>query len=160
MNTISINEIFDALEYFENKNFDAFEEQKFLAGYPNILSFLTSSQFDTLSEDEYLILMFNAVVLIKAFQNKFGKCPDPDQQLIEESENENWDKFESLGNISFEDKIYALFEVKNAEIADYILSSFEDEEDEEQSDEINQIVREIISVSLKSIIDAIVNTLN
>ncbi|MEZ4907859.1 MAG: hypothetical protein R2771_09540 [Saprospiraceae bacterium] len=154
---LEFNDIDQALQYFENKNFSEKAEEEFMASYPSILSYLTSSQFEPLTEDEFLILMFDAMVILKAYQNKLGKTIDPDGDLIEKTETTNWDNFEELGKMPLEEKMFELFEDDDSPLAEFIISTLEDEDEEEEdsNDEINFVVKEIIFISLKTISDCI-----
>lgn len=156
--TLSFNEIDKALEYFEQKNFSEASEKDFLSKYPNFTSFLTSSQFDALTEDEFLILMFDALIVIKAYTDMLGSGIDADSDLIESLETQNWDKYEELGNISFFEKVQIMMGKAQIELSDFIISSFEMEEednDENPDPEISLPAKEIIFITVKTIADSI-----
>lgn len=156
--TLSFNEIDKALEYFEQKNFSEASEKDFLSKYPNFTSFLTSSQFDALTEDEFLILMFDALIVIKAYTDMLGSGIDADYDLIESLETQNWDKYEELGNISFFEKVQIMMGKEQVELSDFIISSFEMEEednDENPDPEISLPAKEIIFITVKTIADSI-----
>jgi hypothetical protein len=156
--TLSFNEIDKALEYFEQKNFSEASEKDFLSKYPNFTSFLTSSQFDALTEDEFLILMFDALIVIKAYSDMLGSGIDADSDLIESLETQNWDKYEELGNISFFEKVQIMMGKEQLELSDFIISSFEMEEednDENPDPEISLPAKEIIFITVKTIADSI-----
>jgi len=151
---INYKDIDNAIEYFENKSFSDSTEKEFASEFPVILSYLTSSQFAILSEEEYMILMFEAIVLLKVIQNKTGAMHDVEAEKLESFETKNWDKFESFEKMSFEEKAGKLFEDKNEALVDFILSGLEpDEEDEEDFEEIAPAAKEIILISLKTIYD-------
>jgi len=151
---INYKDIDDAIEYFENKSFSDSTEKEFASEFPVILSYLTSSQFAILSEEEYMILMFEAIVLLKIIQSKTGAMHDVEAEKLESFETKNWDKFESFEKMPFEDKAGKLFEDKNEALVDFILSGLEpDEEDEEDFEEIAPAAKEIILISLKTIYD-------
>lgn len=158
---LTFNDIDKALEYFEQKNFSEKSEKEFLAKFPNFTSFITSNQFDALTEDEFLILMFDSLIVLKAYSNTLGGEIDADTDLIESLETDNWDKFEELGNISFSEKVESMMGKDHSELSDFIISSFEmeDEDPDENPDpEISLPAKEIIFITVKTISDAILET--
>jgi hypothetical protein len=107
--------------------------------------------------------MFESLVVLKAYSDKYGKNIDADAELIESIETANWDKFESLGNMSFDEKINLMMGKEHSEFSDFIISSFEmedeDEETEEYMDEeISLPAKEIIFITVKTISDSILET--
>ena len=157
---ISYEDIDKALDYFEQKNFSEASEKEFISNYPNIMSYLTSGQFEALTEDEYMILMFDSMILIKALSQKQGIEKDVDSDIIEAMEAENWDRFEALGKISFHEKTDQMLGKENEALNDFIISSFEDDEDEDESTDtvISQPAKEIIFITVKTIVDSIAET--
>lgn len=151
------DDIDQALEYFEQKSFSEASEKEFISKFPNFMSYLTSNQFEALTEDEYLILMFDSMILIKAFSQKLGIEIDPDPEMIEEVETENWDKFEAMGKISFHEKIDQMLGKENEALIDFLISSFEDDEeaDESSGTEVSQPAKELIFITAKTIADSI-----
>ena len=145
-----------AIDYFESKQFSDSSEKEFISKFPVILSYLTSNQFDILSEEEYMILMFEAIVLLKAIENKQNNMDDAEGAQLEALETKNWDKFESFSNMSFEEKTDKLFDNKNEDIVDFILSGFESDEDEYDFVEISSAAKEILLISLKTIYDSFI----
>jgi len=151
---INYKDIDNAIEYFKNKNFSDSSEKEFASEFPVILSYLTSSQFAILSEEEYMILMFEAIVLLKIIQNTTSDMHDVEAEKLESFETKNWDKFESFEKMSFEEKADKLFDDKNEALVDFILSGLEPDEDEEEDfEEITPAAKEIILISLKTIYD-------
>ena len=153
--SLTFNEIEKALIYFEEKNFSEESEKKFLSKFPNFMSFLTSNQFDALTEDEFLMLMLESLVVIRAYSDKYGMNIDPDAELIESIETANWDKFEEFGNISFIEKVNSMMGSDQEELSDFIVSSFEMDEDEDEGEDISQPAKEIIFITVKTISDTI-----
>lgn len=149
---ITFEDIDNAILYFENKQFTDKSEKEFIGQFPEILSYLTSNQFSILTEDEYMILIFDAMVIIKSFIDKDNQINEIDHLMIEAKESENWDLFESLGSLSFDDKVDKLFKNENEDIIDFILSSFDDE-DEDDEIEISDPAKEVIALALKTIFD-------
>ena len=147
------SDIEKALEYFENKQFSDKSEKEIMSKFPGIMSYLTSNQFGVLSDDEYMILSFNILILLKTFLDKGNNPADLPEELIELNEAKNWEKFEHAGNIPFKEKVFVLFEEKNRDLAEFILSGFEDEDDDEEDVEISLPAQEIIFITVKTIFD-------
>ncbi len=151
---INYQDIDNAIEHFENKQFSDSSEKDFIAEFPVFLSYLTSNQFSILSEEEYMILMFEAIVILKVLKSKVNKLNDIDAEQLESLETKNWDKFESFTNMPFEDKADKLFDNQNEAIVDFIISGFEsDEDDEDDTTEISSAAKEILLISLKTLYD-------
>ncbi len=148
---ITYKEIDEAIVYFENKNFSEESEKEFIGKYPVIQSYLTSNQYKMLSDDEYLLFFFDALVLLKAFEIKMPEMGDLQSDIIEQKETVIWDKYETLSSKNFEDKVISLFENKNSDVSDFILLGVEDEEED-----ISQPAKEIIVISLKTLFDCMV----
>ncbi|MDV7394370.1 hypothetical protein RZS08_23510, partial [Arthrospira platensis SPKY1] len=104
-----------------------------------------------------MILMFDSMILLKALSHKLGTEKDVESDIIEALETENWDRFEEMGKISFHDKIDQMLGKENEALIDFIISSLEDDEDEEDSSgtQISQPAKEIIFITVKTIVDAI-----
>ena len=150
---ITFESIDNAILYFENKQFTDKSEKEFIGQFPEILSYLTSNQFSILSEDEYMILIFDAMVLIKAIIDQDNQTNEIDHLMIEAKESENWDLFESFGSLSFDEKVDKLFKNENEDIIDFILSSFDDEDEVDEEIEISDPAKEVIVMALKTIFD-------
>lgn len=151
---ITNQDIDKAIEHFENRQFSDTSEKEFIGQFPEVLSYLTSNQFSILSEDEYMVLLFDSMVLLKSIIDKTGSITRVDNNTIELMETKNWDKFESLDKMSFEDKADKLFNDDHEDVVDFILSGFENEEDDDDDNiEISIPAKEIILISLKTIFD-------
>ncbi len=147
---ITYKEIDDAIVYFESKNFSEESEREFINKYPVIQSYLTSNQYKILSDEEYLLFFFDALVLLKAFEIKIPQIGDLQSDIVEQKETAIWDKYETLSINNFEDKVISLFDNKYSDISDFILSGLEDDEEE-----ISQPAKEIIVISLKTLFDCL-----
>lgn len=150
---IKYSDIEKALEYFENKQFSDKSEKEILNRFPVVMSYLTSNQFSVLSDDEYMILSFNILILLKILLDTGKDQSDISDELIELNETKNWEKLENTENIQFKEKVYLLFEEKNKDLAEFILSGFEDEEDDDDDVEISLPAQEIIFITVKTIFD-------
>ncbi len=154
---INYTDIENALEYFENKQFSDKSENEILKKFPQVMSYLTSNQFSVLSDEEYMILSFYILILLKIFIDKKVYLPEITGELIELNETKNWEKLENISNIPFEEKVYRLFKEENKDFADFILSGFYDEEDEKAEVEISLPAQEIIFITVKTIFDCFSN---
>ncbi len=150
---IKYSDIEKALEYFENKQYSDKSEKEILNRFPVVMSYLTSNQFSVLSDDEYMILSFNILILLKILLDTGKDQSDISDELIELNETKNWEKLENTENIQFKEKVYLLFEEKNKDLAEFILSGFEDEEDDDDDVEISLPAQEIIFITVKTIFD-------
>ncbi len=150
---IKYSDIEKALEYFENKQFSDKSEKEILNRFPVVMSYLTSNQFSVLSDDEYMILSFNILILLKILLDTGKDQSDISDELIELNETKNWEKLENTENIPFKEKVFILFEEKNKDLAEFILSGFEDEEDDDDDVEISLPAQEIIFITVKTIFD-------
>jgi len=146
-------DIDNAIEHFENRQFSDSSEKEFIGQFPEILSYLASNQFAILSEDEYMVLFFDAMVILKVLIDKLETLERVDNNTIEVMETKNWDTFETFSNMSFEDKADKLFDNENDEIVNFILAGFESDEDDDDNIEISTPAKEIILLSLKTIFD-------
>jgi len=153
---IKYSDLDRAIDYFESKQFSDSSEKEFISKFPVILSYLTSNQFSILSEEEYMILMFEAIVLLKAIESKKKSMDDAQGVQLEALETQNWDKFESFSNMPFEEKAYKLFNNKSEDIVNFILSGFDPDEEEENIEEISPAAKEILLISLKTIYDCFI----
>ncbi|HHH54442.1 MAG TPA: hypothetical protein ENK91_12345 [Bacteroidetes bacterium] len=148
---ITHEDIDNSLEYFEERQFSDSSEKEILSNFPEIWSYLTSSQFKVLSDDEYMILTFDILVILKILNDKLGDIQDITPDKIELFETKNWDNLEKLGNISLEEKMDKIFGKEYSELTDFIISSYTDEEGDDEI--ISLPAREIIFVTAKTIID-------
>lgn len=154
---INFQDIDDAIIYFENKQFSDSSEKEFAAKFPVILSYLTSNQFSILSEEEYMILMFEAMVILKVLENKLKTLNKITSDKVEALESQNWDEFEALENMTIEEKATKLFNNSDDAIVDFIVSGFESDEEDDETMEITPAAKEILLISLKTIYDCYQN---
>jgi hypothetical protein len=147
---IDYADIDNALDYFENKQFSDKSEKEIFSKFPEVMSYLTSNQFSVLSDDEYMILSFDILILLKALTDKNETFHGITDELIELNETKNWEALENTGNIPFKEKVYLLFGKANNDLAEFILSGFDDEEDDV---EISLPAQEIIFITVKTIVD-------
>lgn len=159
MMTITHDDIEKALDYFENKQFSDKTEKEFISRFPSILQYLTSNQFNTLSQDEYFILMFCAIVLMKAITGKYGIEKAPGSELIENLETVNWQKAEENPAKSFATLVMNMMGEENKDVAQLIISSLDDDNGVEDKVDISLPAKKIIFITIKTIFDALQHSL-
>jgi len=155
--TITIDDIEKSLDYFETRQFSDKTEEEFISRYPSILKYLTSNQFNALSKDEYLILMFSSIIVLKTMADKYGIDNSPGEDLLEALETFNWQVVEETPARSFSQLVMSIMGEKENDLAQFIISSLED--DEEDTNEISLPAKKIIFVTLKTIFDALQHSL-
>ena len=153
---ITSEDIDNSLEYFEQRHFSDNSEKEILSNFPEIWSYATSNQFKVLSDDEYMILIFDILVLLKILKEKLHDTSGITSERIELFETKNWDTLEKLGNISLEEKMDIMFGNEYPELMEFIISGYTDEDDDEESD-ISLPAQEIIFITAKTIIDCFLN---
>lgn len=130
---------------------------KFLA-QEDLLEYLKSDTFSSLSASEKKILFFCFEVIFYSFENAHNKIPEFDIDDYLEAEEENWHVREEHSN--WAKTVDSFF--KNYSEED-LLAFLEDtlvEDDDNKDDgdnEISEIAKEFIFISGKSYIDAITN---
>lgn len=124
---------------------------------PVIMAYLFSESFRMLSLEEREFMLYLVIVIWKSIQQVENGLPQVTEANIEEAEDKNWAIFQDAPGRTFRDKLTAFFE--NASQED-LLAFVEDslEEDDEQS--LSKEGREVIFVSLKTIIDSLLKPQN
>ena len=133
----------------EESNFEK-ELGSFQKNQPMLYSYLLDDQFELLNEDEYLIFWFASMVIVKSFEAKGSIAPISDTLLFEEIESANWALLENSKPLAFNNKIDVFFEKTNHED---LLAFVEDRLADDDEMQVGSAAREIIFISLVSIID-------
>lgn len=128
---------------------DAFN--KFSQKHPLLVSYLAGEQFAVLDESEYQILLFEAMIIAECFPDaEFGN-DETTAELLEEFESANWAAFDNDEQGSFHDRLDVFFENTDEE---ELLAFIEDSlVDDEEAEPIHAASKEIIFISLKSLVD-------
>ena len=122
----------------------------FKADFPVVYSYLTNDQLSSLTDEEYKILIFSAMVIARSFEYSETFNPSNDPVLLENKESINWNLLQNSKPVGFHDKLDVFFE--NAEQED-LLAFIEDSLTDDDEFEISSAAREIIFICLKSIVD-------
>ncbi len=144
-----IDEVIEELSASAEKQ-QAFIEQ-FQEEQPMVFAYLFSESFDSFTEEEKDLLLFIALVNWQSITRVHPDCPQLDEKIISEAEEENWEMIEDLKHKSFQHKLDFFFEDYPQED---LLAVAEDLIIDDDDQFITQIAKEAIFVSAKSIIDA------
>ncbi len=148
---INFKDIENALKFFEKNKFSNKSSKEILVKYPEVMSYMTSNQFNILSDDEYFLFSFHILLLLKIAFDSNKEIPVITAEIIEAKEALNWEKFENIGNMPNDKKTLLLFGSDNEDLANFLLSGFQESDDEDT--EISQPAREVIAIAVKSILD-------
>jgi len=133
----------------EGSDFET-ELERLKIDYPDISAYLLNDQLDALIEEEFRILWFNALVIIKSFE-KAEQIPEKlDKKSLEEHESSNWSLLQNSKPVGFNEKLDAFF--KDSEQED-LLALIEDSLAEDDEMQITSAAKEIIFICLKSLVD-------
>lgn len=141
-----IDQIINALQ---EKDFDE-ELLLFKTENPLLHAYLLNDQYDLLTEDEYAVFWFGAMVIVKSFKAQGFSMTLSDPKILEDIESGNWALLENAKPQAFSQKINIFFEnTKQEDLLAFVEDSLVD--DDEMP--ISSASREIIFISLLSIID-------
>ena len=140
----------NVLESMERSDFDS-DLLQFKLNYPTLYAYLLNDQFELLTEDEFQLLLFNAMVIVRCF-SETGISAQLQEEEIEACESENWRMLDAAAPAGFSEKLDVFFESSRQED---LLAFIEDSlvEDEDREIPISSVAREILFVSLKTIVD-------
>lgn len=144
-------EIIDqSIERIQQMDFeDAFKQ--FSQKHPLLVSYLGGEQFAVLEETEYQILLFEAMIIAECFPEVDFGNDETTAELLEECESANWAAFDNDDQGSFHDRLDIFFEDTDEED---LLAFIEDSlVDDEESEPIHAASKEIIFITLKSLVD-------
>ena len=120
--------------------------------HPELHAYLLSEQFDLLTEEELQWLLFNGLVIVRCFEAE-NHSFSITSELLEDCESANWKVMDSATPASFSDKLDVFFTESNQEdLLAYIEDSLADDEDKDLS--VSPVAREILFITLKSVVDA------
>jgi len=139
-----------SIERIQQMDFDdAFIQ--FSQKHPLLVSYLAGEQFAVLEEEEYQILLFEAMVIAGCFDGVTFGDDETTAELLEDCESANWAAFDNDLPGSFHDKLDVFFEHTDEED---LLAFIEDSlVDDEESEPIHAASKEIIFITLKSLVD-------
>lgn len=143
------NKIEEQSQSLENADFEG--ELKLLSHSQKMLhSYLMNEQLEMLSEDEYKILWFDAMVIIKCFEEVNGQHTENDPKLIETIESKGWAMLENSKPAGFREKLDVFFENSSQED---LLAFVEDSISDDDEMVISSAAKEIIFVTLYTLIE-------
>lgn len=118
--------------------------------YPILFSYLMNDQLASLTEEEFQLLFFDAIVMLKCFES-VGKIPGEfDPKALEDKESANWNLMQNTKPIAFQEKLDVFFEETRQED---LLAFIEDSLAEDDEFAISSAAREIMFICLKSVLD-------
>jgi len=136
-------------QFLENADFEG--ELKLLSHTQKMLhSYLMNEQLEMLNEDEYKILWFDAMVIIKCFEEVNGQHTENDPKLIETIESKGWAMLENSKPAGFREKLDVFFENSSQED---LLAFVEDSISDDDEMTISSAAKEIIFVTLYTLIE-------
>jgi hypothetical protein len=144
-----IERLMDLLDE-NDSTFDTYQ-QAMIDEFPEIAGFLTQESMDILTDEEYDLMWFLAVVIFTAFQEKYPLDSNIDPERIEELEEQNWTLMNSNEKGNFRDRLNPFYE--NTHMED-ILALLEDSIEPDEDLELSITGREVIFVSCKTVADA------
>jgi hypothetical protein len=141
-----IEKIVDQLETAEFEN----ELEKLKMQYPLLHAYLLNDQLETLTDDEFMILFFDALVIVKSFEQS-GTMPSAlSEERLEELESDNWNRLHDSKPVNFHEKLDVFFEATRQED---LLAFIEDSLADDDEQLVSSAAREILFICLKSIVD-------
>ena len=119
---------------------------------PVIMAYLFSESFRMLSQEEREFMLYLVIVVWKAMNEVEQELPKINEAHIEITEDKNWEIFHEAKGRTFRDKLDALFENYAQED---LLAFVEDSLEEDVEQPLSPEGREVIFVSLKTIVDCL-----
>jgi len=153
MSFITEKIIEETLASFEN-NSDQMEQhfKAFENAQPAIFNWLLSDSFEILREEEQSQLMFMALTIWHSTNKVHSAIPELSPQTIEAQEEKNWELFTAEKG-KFTQKLDTFFkDYPQEDLLAFVEDALAYDEDDE-STVVTPVGREIIFVSLKSLID-------
>lgn len=154
MNFVAEALIDGIIDQLENQN----QEENILQlekSQPAVLAYLLSENFQLFVEEERDYLLFMALVICLSTQQVHPELQPISEAQIDQAEVLNWDQLEGIKATKLRERWTPFFTDYTQED---LLAFVEDalEADEEQS--MSREVREIIFISMKSVIDALITS--
>jgi len=154
MNFVAETVIDGVIDQLENQN----QEENILQlekSQPAVLAYLLSENFQMFVEEERDYLLFLALVICLSAQQVHPALKPISEAQIDQAEVLNWDQLEGIKATKIRERWTPFFRAYTQED---LLAFVEDalEADEEQT--MSREVREIIFISMKSVIDALIGS--
>ncbi|MEM9819916.1 MAG: hypothetical protein AAF985_02545 [Bacteroidota bacterium] len=121
---------------------------------PAVLAYLLSENFQSFSEKERDYLFFLSLVVCLSVRSLHPTTDPISEAQIDKAEVLNWDKLEGIKEKKLRDRWTPFFtDYPQEDLLAFVEDALEIDEEQEMSRE----VREIIFISMKSLIDALIN---
>lgn len=119
---------------------------------PVIMAYMFSESFRMLSQEEREFMLYLFIVIWKSMDEVGLGLPLINEAAIEIAEDKNWGVFQEAKGRTFRDKLDALFENY---VQEDLLAFVEDSLEADDEQPLSPVGREVIFVSLKSIVDCL-----
>lgn len=121
---------------------------------PVLMAYLFSESFRMLQQEEREFLLYLVIVIWMSVDKSAEKIPQITAAAIEEAEDRNWGLFQKAGGRSFRDKLDIFFENY---LQEDLLAFLEDSLEDDDEQPLTKEGKEVIFISVKSIIDCALN---
>lgn len=130
------------------------EVEALQARHPVIMGYLFSETFRMLSQEEREFMLYLAIVVLMSIEKGESQLAAVKEDSLEEAEDKNWEIFQEAKGSTFRDKLNVFFEnTPQEDLLAFLEDSLEDDDEQPISNE----GKELIFVSLKSVIDSLGN---
>lgn len=126
------------------------ELEDFKVKYPILFSYLMNEQLASLTDEEFQLLFFDAIVMVKSFEATGNMPVEINPVILEDKESANWNLMQNGKPVAFQEKLDVFF--KETEQED-LLAFIEDSLAEDDEFTISSAAREIMFICLKSVLD-------
>ncbi len=148
---ISEEIIDNVVEALEKADFER-EIADFTEDYPVLIEYWGAEDFALLTQDEQELMLYILLVLVKSVEKAQGALPPLSSEALENEEEKNWERLETVTAKLFRDRMDVFFENYSQED---LLAFVEDNLVEDDDSIVTKEGREPMFVALKSVIDII-----
>ncbi|MFM2392334.1 MAG: hypothetical protein RLZZ546_311 [Bacteroidota bacterium] len=139
--------------YYESDKKFFSDRENLQNNQPAFSALLTDESYELLSDDEYELLWFLATVIHTSVSLNHGQLKAMDQKSMEELEEKNWTTMENTVNKNFKERLNVFFESYPQED---LLAFVEDSIESDEDIQVSAPGMELIFVSCKTLIDALI----
>ncbi len=126
----------------------------FTDDYPVLIEYWGAEDFSLLTQDERELMLYLLLVLTKSVEKAKGTLPDISDEALENAEERNWERLETVTSKHFRDRMDVFFDKYPQED---LLAFVEDNLVEDEDSVVTKEGREPMFVALKSVIDVLTN---
>lgn len=137
------------LDQLEKAEFDI-ELGNIKAKYPVLHAYLMNDQLEALTEEEFKLFLFDALVIIRSFEAANSMPEELNAKWLEDKESDNWNLLQNSKPVNFHEKLDVFFQDTHEED---LLAFVEDSLVDDEESPISSAAREIMFICLKSIMD-------